>query len=112
MSTFPSIIVYSSAVVSLLTAMIVFVFYQIRQNDLALLRSSNRDLRDAIDDKSKKIDSQSRKIDSLQQQVVELQGRLDAVEAKNNEINNLVREALLLYFQQHPQSAEAIAKNV
>lgn len=89
------------AIVSLLATSVIVILSKVKENDIQTLRSSNQDLRDAIDDKSKKIDQ-------LEKELTEISRRLTVIEAKNSDLANLVKDALVIYFQKNPKAAEKL----
>ena len=93
------------AIVSLIATSIIVIFSKVKENDIQILRASNIDLRAAINDKSTKIDQ-------LEQEIKELSRRLTVIEAKNSDLANLVKDALVIYFQNNPEAAEKIENNL
>jgi len=89
--------------VALFATGVIFVFSQIRRNDLQTLRIANTDLRDSIQDKSKRIDELSIKLDILSKKVTLL-------ENQNTDLQAIVKEALITYFIRYPQVATDLNK--
>lgn len=92
-------------VISLVVSGATFVFYQIRKGDLALLRASNKDLRDSIEDKLQKIMA-------LQDDIKSLTERVSTLEQQNNNLGTLVKDSLVLYFTKYPQIANDMTTKV
>jgi len=82
---------------------VIFVFSQIRRNDLKILRDANQDLRDSIKDKSQKIVDLTLRVDMLEKKVVVL-------ETQNSDLQILVKEALVIYFTRYPKVAKDLNK--
>lgn len=89
--------------VGMLTAAGTFIISQARVNDMKLLRSDNNDLRASLKDKATKIAD-------LEREVEELAKKVAIIEAKNGDLANLVKDALVMYFQKNPKVAENLDK--
>lgn len=87
---------------------IVYIFSSIRRQDLQVLRSSNDDLRASITDKTGEINTLTAHVAILETQMGNLQLKVVALEKQNGDLQSLVKEALLAYFQHNPE----IAKNM
>lgn len=82
-----------------------FIFSRIRKEDLETLRTANKDLRDSIEDKAQKIAE-------LQERVAALTSRVTEVESRNNNLTELVKEALIAYFRENPDAAQRVSVKV
>lgn len=88
-----------------LVAFCVFVVAQlvllVRLNQIKLLRQSNDDLRDALEDKG-------REIDELKDQMLIVKTRMVELENNNGHLETLILKALGDYFSANPTVARAL----
>lgn len=74
---------------------------RVRQQDMALLRGTNEDLRKSIDDKGKEIRD-------MKVQMQAMSDRLVGLENSNSTLEQLVKTALKEYFSNNPKTALGI----
>lgn len=84
---------------SLIVVGIIFVFSQVRRSDLKVLRDANTDLRDSIKDKDLKLVQMNTELMDLRARVVILEGKI-------SDQANLIKEALIAYFEKNPSAAK------
>lgn len=92
------------AYISIFVAVFVGTLYlgsRVRKQDMQLLRESNQDLRDAMDDNNRKIGDLTSKVELLSKQVVQLQ-------SEKSELTDLVIRALTQYFNDNPTIAQVV----
>lgn len=99
-----SIQAFVGLVVIVITA-ILYLFSRIRQNDMKILRESNKDLREAIDDKGSKITGLEHAVNTLEYKVGDL-------EKRNRTLEDLVVTALKQYFFENPTVANKLEKKI
>lgn len=87
---------------------IVYIFSSIRKQDIQVLRNSNEDLRSSIDDKTTEIQTLQTHLSIMEAQVGVLQQKVFSLEKQNGDLQTLVKEALLSYFQNNPKVAETL----
>lgn len=88
-------------IVSLAVAVVVgitFLISKVQASDARILRDSNIDLRAANEDNKQRILE-------LQTTIKTLEDRVTILEKSNNDLQNLVNQALKDYFSLHPQVA-------
>jgi len=114
-------ILFSTAFMPLLTTLIsgtvvivgiVFIFSSIRKQDLAILRASNQDLRDAITDKTREIAELNGHIKGMETAMTLVQQRVYTLEKQNGDLQTLVKEALIVYFKSNPHTAQTLQDTV
>lgn len=96
--------------ISIVILAIIFIIAQVRRQDLNTLRESNKDLRDAIDDKSKEIETLQRNQSIMAGQILGLQQSVKQLEGKNSDMQQLIKDALVMYFQKNPAIAKVVEK--
>lgn len=84
---------------------VVFVFSQVRRDDLKTLRSSNGDLRDRLDD-------QEKAMAALQAEQTTMRAELDTVTANYKQLVDIVLIALDSYFVHNPDTAIMMQKRL
>jgi predicted nuclease with TOPRIM domain len=78
---------------------------RVRSNDLTVLRTSNQDLRDALEDNIKKTTEMEVRIEELDKRIKELQGQ-------NKTLQDIVTSALKQYFIENPGEARKLNKQL
>ena len=91
---------------------IVYVFSSIRKQDLEVLRGSNEDLRAAIADKTNELTIVKTQMASVETMMATLQQRVLTLEKQNGDLQSLVKEALINYFQTNPNIAKQLQSTV
>ena len=74
---------------------VILIFNRVRSQDIKILRESNQDLRDAIEDKGNQIDK-------LKDEVVKLQAEVGSLSDSATHFEDLIVTALNQYFQSNP----------
>jgi|SRR5579871_511581 len=90
----------------------IYIFSRIRKEDMRTLRESNEDLRSSLDDKSKRIDDLENTLKGVQDEMGQMQSKLKELEDKNNDLSSLVKDALVLYFQNNPSVAQRMVQKI
>lgn len=82
-----------------------YIFSQVRQRDMQVLRESNQDLRSSIEDKG-------REINMMHAQITTLNEKVALLEKANRTLEDLVVTALKQYFFENPTVAGQLKKSV